>query len=279
MRRIKMLKLRSKRSAAVALAGAAAVAGGGALAATLATSDPAPAAELRFVEAGVIGVSPSTREAELVVRCGSDLEGKILTVKVARQVDAKTLTPGTTLGAVIATPKNELLKVTPSSAVCDSDDSRAADALLQPGADAALDTQAASSSKVSAVPAADEQAPARQPSLSRAFGSRSWSFHGETSYDDGVLELDVDRIPNLPLRFASEARTVMDEHVRLVLGASNRVVDPNGRSIARSALDDATVRVTGSLLPRASWTFDGDGEITPAIRAARVLVLRIDWDD
>jgi hypothetical protein len=268
------IRIKNKRIAAVGLAALVAVIA--AAIAVLALRESTPSAELRFIEAGVLGVSAATREAELAVRCGADLEGTIVTVKVAREVDVRTLEPGTVLGAVLATPKNELLKVTPGGTGCEGDEAAAAvDALLQPtgGAAAAATPTTTSARKASTVRAGD-----LAPSIRPSFMTRTWTFGGDTNIDDGVLELDVERIAKLPLRFAPEARILMDERVRLVLGGA-RVVDAVGRPVARHLLEDATVRVTGSVLPEESWTFDEDGDIRPAVRADRVLVVRVDLND
>ena len=111
------------------------------------------------------------------------------------------------------------------------------------------------------------------------FYDRTWTFAGETSIDDGMLELGVDAIADLPSQYLGEGSTLVRRNAVLVIGPETRIVDTRGRAFPRLALDEATVRVTGTLLQVSLWRNDGDGDLAPTVRVDRILVLHRDYDD
>jgi hypothetical protein len=54
------------------------------------------------------------------------------------------------------------------------------------------------------------------------------------------------------------------------------IVDVNGRAVALNRLNDAILRVRGTLLPAAQWRYDLDGEATPTVRVSRIVVLSLE---
>ena len=84
------------------------------------TSQQAPQKhQLRALGLGVMSVTPATREARVIVQCG-DGQGELVTVKLPRRVNLAKLTPGATVGAVVLTPDNLVVKVTPAApATCE----------------------------------------------------------------------------------------------------------------------------------------------------------------
>ena len=115
--------------------------------------------------------------------------------------------------------------------------------------------------------------------LAPGFLSRTWTLAGETSIDDGSLELGVDAIADLPSQYLGEGSTLVRRNAVLVIGPETRIVDTRGRAFPRLALDEATVRVTGTLLQVSLWRNDGDGDLAPTLRVDRILVLHRDYDD
>ena len=91
----------------------------------------------------------------------------------------------------------------------------------------------------------------------------SRTLTGELSRSDsGALELKVTTRQNGEL---------VDRDVR-ILTAHAKVTNGAGR-LGRLPLADSTARVTGVLLARANWRVDEDGQRTPTINAARIVVI------
>jgi hypothetical protein len=62
----------------------------------------------------------------------------------------------------------------------------------------------------------------------------------------------------------------------LLVDSRASIVDFSGRAISRSRLDDATLRVKGTVQQPGQWRYDLDGEATPTVRASQIIVLALD---
>jgi hypothetical protein len=190
------------------------------------TSQQAPQKhQLRTLGLGVMSVTPATHEARVIVQCGEG-EGELVTVKLARQDLAK-LTPGATVGAVVLTPDNLVVSMTPAPTAC-------AGAPLEGGAASVTETLPADAANLA------EALPSRTPSASTASGAllsrssvaarptRTWTFLGKAKRDDfGVLSLDVDSV-NLPASYVTQRYLLTDHHARMVLGRGTAIGDLTG---------------------------------------------------
>jgi hypothetical protein len=124
---------------------------------------------------------------------------------------------------------------------------------------------------------AAEKGPVAQTTVGGSFArSGAWTFEGKADlHDSGALELKVRTTAGVPRAFESVRRLLVGRDVLLV-DTRVPVVDLNGRGVSRSWLDDAILRVKGTLLPPAQWRYDLDGEATPTVRASRIIVLGLD---
>jgi hypothetical protein len=104
----------------------------------------------------------------------------------------------------------------------------------------------------------------------------AWTFEGKTDlHDSGALELKIRSTAGAPSAFDMVRRLLVGRDVLLV-DTRVPIVDVNGRALALSWLDDAIVRVKGTLLPAGQWRYDFDGEATPTVRVSRIIVLGLD---
>lgn len=126
-------------------------------------------------------------------------------------------------------------------------------------------------------PASDGGAVASKVKDTGVARSGAWTFEGKADLDDfGVLELKVRSTTGAPRSFDMVSRLLVGRDVRL-LNSGVRVVDLNGRTVALGRLDDAILRVKGTLLPAGQWRYDLDREATPTVRVSRITVLGLDF--
>ena len=102
-----------------------------------------------------------------------------------------------------------------------------------------------------------------------------WTFKGKADlHDSGALELKVGSIAGVPRSFDLVRRLLIGRDVLLV-NTRVPIVNTSGGAVALSRLNDAVVRVQGTLLPAAQWRYDLDGEATPTVRVRRIVVLSL----
>jgi hypothetical protein len=102
-----------------------------------------------------------------------------------------------------------------------------------------------------------------------------WTFEGKADlHDSGALELKVRSTAGVPRAFDLVRRLLVGRDVLLV-NTRVPIVDVNGRAVALSRLNDAILRVRGTLLPAGQWRYDLDGEATPTVRVSRIVVLSL----
>jgi hypothetical protein len=226
--------------------------------------------ELRTLGLGVMSVAPAAHEARVIVQCGAG-QGALVTVKLPR-ADLATLTPGATVGAVVLTPDNLVVKLTPVPATCADD---ATDTLPVDAANVSQALPAEAPVTSTAGRTTQSRSTAGGPSaVSRPV--RTWTFLGEAKRDDlGVLSLDVDQV-NLPASYVTERYLLTDHHARMVLGRATAIRDLAGRRISTVLLDDATVRVQATIAAPSAWRSDDEGRRVPTIIAKRIVVLELD---
>jgi hypothetical protein len=239
------------------------------------TSQQAPQKhELRTLGLGVMSVTPAAHEARVVVQCG-DRQGDLVTVKLPRQVNLSTFTPGATVGAVVLTPDNIVVRMTPVSATCAQDLEGAAASVTDTLPANVVDVSETVSPSTPGTPVASSvRHPAAVAPTSPA--RHTWTFLGKAKRDDfGALSVDVDQV-NLPLRYATQRYLLMDHHARMLVGRATVIGDLTGRRISTLLLDDATVRVQASIAAPSAWRTDDDGRRVPTIIAKRIVVLELD---
>ncbi len=124
---------------------------------------------------------------------------------------------------------------------------------------------------------AAEKGPVAQPTMTGSFArSGAWTFEGEADlHDSGVLELKVRTTSGVPRAFEMVRRLLVGRDVLLV-DTQSQAVDVNGRAVTRGRLNDAILRVKGTLLPPGQWRYDLDGEATPTVRVSRIIVVGLD---
>jgi hypothetical protein len=106
----------------------------------------------------------------------------------------------------------------------------------------------------------------------------AWTFEGKADlHDSGALELNVRSTAGVPRAFELVRRLLVGRDVLLV-NTRVRIADVNGHAVALSRLNDAILRVKGTLLPAGQWRYDLDGEATPTVRVSRIIVLGLDLD-
>jgi hypothetical protein len=249
------------------------------------TSQQAPQKhQLRALGLGVMSVTPATRQARVIVQCG-DGEGALVTVKLAHRVNLVKLTPGATVGAVVLTPDNLVVKVTPAApATCEGTN-------LEGAAASATDTlpvdpPEAPEAQLAETPAASTASVASHSSTTIATrlvkhirttrSQRTWTFLGKAKRDDfGALSLDIDQV-NLPARFVTERYLLTDHDARMVVSRVTAIRDLAGRRISTLLLDDATVRVQAAIAAPSAWRVDDEGRRVPTIVAKQIVVLELD---
>jgi hypothetical protein len=102
-----------------------------------------------------------------------------------------------------------------------------------------------------------------------------WTFKGKADlHDSGALELKVGSIAGAPRSFDLVRRLLIGRDVLLV-NTRVPIVDTSGRAVPLTRLNDAVIRVQGTLLPAAQWRYDLDGEATPTVRVRRIVVLSL----
>jgi hypothetical protein len=103
-----------------------------------------------------------------------------------------------------------------------------------------------------------------------------WTFEGKADlHDSGALELKVRSAAGVPRAFDLVRRLLIGRDVLLV-NTRVPIVDTNGRAVALNRLNDAILRVKGTLLPAGQWRYDLDGEATPTVRVSRIVVLSLE---
>jgi hypothetical protein len=108
--------------------------------------------------------------------------------------------------------------------------------------------------------------------------SGQWTFEGKADlHDSGALEFKVQSTAGVPPAFDLVRRLLVGRDVLLV-NTRVRIADVNGYAVALSRLNDAILRVKGTLLPAGQWRYDLDGEATPTVRVSRIIVLGLDLD-
>ena len=128
-----------------------------------------------------------------------------------------------------------------------------------------------------------EDTPRRNRGKAFAFGAlgrRVWRVGGEADGYDAdrkALTVVVDDIGGLPRRQAKRLQAALAQ-LDVLVGPKTRVVDADGHRVTGDAIADAldnadSVKVTGKLAPRKSWTEDEDGVLVPALRALRIKVV------
>ena len=101
-------------------------------------------------------------------------------------------------------------------------------------------------------------------------------YLGKASVDDnGLLKLDVSQV----VAGRGAQALLVGRDARLLTGPATRLLDLQGKPVARALLDHATVRVLGRLLPLSAWSVNDEGERLPTIRAARIVVLQLEPQD
>ena len=124
---------------------------------------------------------------------------------------------------------------------------------------------------------ATERAPVARVTKGGGFAQTgTWTFEGKTDlHDSGALELKIRSIAGAPRAFDMVRRLLVGRDVVLV-NTQVAIVDISGRAVAPSQLNDAIVRVKGTLLSAGQWRYDLEGEATPAVRVSRITVLGLD---
>ena len=103
---------------------------------------------------------------------------------------------------------------------------------------------------------------AQQTSTHATHVTRLQGFTGELSQkDSGAVELKVTLRQN---------GLLVDRDVRLLI-AHATITNRIGRRV--QLLDDATARVTGTMLPRSAWRYDDDGQLLATFAANRIIIL------
>jgi hypothetical protein len=249
------------------------------------TSQQAPQKhQLRALGLGVMSVTPATREARVIVQCG-DGQGELVTVKLPRRVDLAKLTPGATVGAVVLTPDNLVVKVTPAApATCEGTNLEGAE--LSGTDTMPVNTPPAPETQLVQAPAASTGSGASHSSATTTTrlvqhtrmtrSQRIWTFFGKAKRNDfGVLSLDVDQV-NLPARYVTQRYLLTDHDARMVVSRGAAISDLAGRRISTLLLDDATVRVQAAIAAPSAWRIDDEGRRVPTIVAKRIVVLELD---
>ena len=97
------------------------------------------------------------------------------------------------------------------------------------------------------------------------FLTRVWKFKAEvTAFESDRLEITIEKILNLPKRFAAQDDELLDQDAIVLMSRKVKV---------RGDLDEAeAVQVHGKLLRQDKWSKDEDGEPVPTIRAKKVIV-------
>jgi hypothetical protein len=258
----------TSKQIAIGIVAAASLTGGAAYAVT--SQQQAQKHELRTLGLGVMSVAPATHEARVIVQCGAG-QGELVTVKLPR-ADLATLTPGATVGAVVLTPDNLVVKLTSVPLTCGdaATDSLPVDAANVSEALPAPTPVASTASRASQ----SRTTAARRPVASQQ--QRTWTFFGKAKRDDfGVLSLDVDQV-NLPASYVTQRYLLTDHDARMVLGRATAIRDLTGRRISSLLLDDAKVRVQATIAAPSAWRNDDEGRRVPTIIAKRIVVLELD---
>jgi hypothetical protein len=249
------------------------------------TSQQAPQKhQLRALGLGVMSVMPATREARVIVQCG-DGEGELVTVKLPHRVDLAKLTPGATVGAVVLTPDNVVVKLTPAApATCEGTNLEGAAASVTDTMP--VDTPQAPETQLVQAPAASTESGASHSSATTTTrlvrhtrtsrSQRTWTFLGKAKRDDfGALSLDIDQV-DLPATYVTQRYLLIDHDARMVVGRGAGISDLAGRRISTLLLDDATVRVQAAIAAPSAWRVDDEGRRVPTIVAKRIVVLELD---
>jgi hypothetical protein len=232
----------------------------------VAPAEDGPAAGPVTIGLEVKAVDPASRTVQGILHCvRPELAGRPTSFHVADGVELADLAQGTVVGVQVqkGTPP-EVLAVVP--APCS----------VQPGATGPADPGAAPQGPGD--PKGDRQdgpdGGDGPPVLKGGFLNRVWKFVGEVDgYDSGKLSMTLDKILNLPRRFANQDDELVDQDTLVLVGSATRVYDKDGRARASDLENAEHVRVYGKLLRPAKWQKDEDGDPVPTIRAKKVYIL------
>lgn len=111
------------------------------------------------------------------------------------------------------------------------------------------------------------------PGFMGGFLNRVWKFHvGIDAATEGKLGVTIERVLNLPKRFASQDDELIDQDAIVLIGSGLRVFRGNER-VPLSELKDANeARIQGKLLPPQKWANDEDDQPVPTIRAKKAFL-------
>jgi hypothetical protein len=103
-----------------------------------------------------------------------------------------------------------------------------------------------------------------------------WTFQGTASLGDtGALTLKVRSTVGVPRSLDLFRRLLIGQDILLV-NTRVPIVDVNGRPVALNRLDNAILRVRGTLLSASQWRYDVDGTATPTVRVSRIVVVSLE---
>ncbi len=112
----------------------------------------------------------------------------------------------------------------------------------------------------------------------KGFLNRVWTMLGEANgYEDGVLNITLEKILNLPKKMADQDDALVDQDAYVVIAKTTKVYGKSGEEIEKGALAKALdtakgVRVRGKLMPKAKWRNDEDDQPVPTIRAKKIYI-------
>lgn len=209
----------------------------------------------------VISVDPASRTVQGIVHCTTpDRAGRPETFTVVRDIQFDQFRPGARWGIAVA-PNNVILST--GDMPCQAPGGPQGPLGGPQGPFGG--PQAPGGPGMPGGPEGDE------PSFARGFLNRVWKF--DVSIDDvtsGKMSITIEKVRNLPKRYAAQDDDLVDEDAIVLLGSSVRVYR-DGKRVSKSQLDDAEAgRVQGKLLPPRKWQSDEDEQKVPTIRAKKI---------
>lgn len=234
----------------------------------------------------VQSVSPDGSKVVGVLHCTSpEMAGKTVELAIGVTVPAGVLTPGGLYGIVVETSNQTITN------------------LVQPPCQPELGPMPAPGTEPTPMPApgggcgapppgdaktAGATAPAPGPGepggpgcgpgggdFDRGFLNRVWKFEVEVdSLDGDELDVTLNKVLNLPKRFADQDDDLVDQAAIVLIGKKTKIVS-DGKRVSRTVLDNSElVRVQGKLLPPKKWRKDEDDQETPTIRAKKIIIVK-----
>ena len=231
----------------------------------VAPAEDGPAAGPVTIGLEVKAVDPASRTVQGVVHCvRPELAGRPASFHVADGVELADLQPGTVVGVQVQkSDPPQVLAVVPAPCSVQP----GAPGRQQPGDPGAAPRGPGDGPK-------DGPGGGDLPSLKGGFLNRVWKFVGEVDgYDGGKLSMTLDKILNLPRRFANQDDELVDQDMLVLVGDATRVYDTDGRARAGDLDNAEHVRVAGKILRPSKWQDDEDGDPVPTIRAKKVYIL------